>query len=81
MKIDKKDLRLILSYGKQYMNTLNLPLFVSREEVERGEIPTIAILEASIMYLNSKGLLKESVELDYINDYDDNDSIDLPERE
>jgi hypothetical protein len=81
MKIDKKDLRLILSYGKQYMNTLNLPLFVSREEVERGEIPTIAILEASIMYLNSKGLLKESVELDYTNDYDDNDSIDLPERE
>jgi len=81
MKIDKKDLRLILSYGKQYMNTLNLPLFVSREEVERGEIPTIAILEASIMYLNSKGLLKESVELDYTNDFDDNDSIELPERE
>lgn len=80
-KIDKKDLFMIVSLSKDKMFNLNPPLFVTHKEVERGELPTIAILETVLGFLNSKKLLTKLVELDYTHTYDDNDSEDLKENE
>jgi len=79
-KIDKKDLRTVLGFAKDKMFYFNLPLYVSMEEVERGEIPSLAMLEAALMFLNSKGLLTKLVEIDYTQDHDDCDMPDLEPR-
>jgi hypothetical protein len=63
--INDKDLNLIVSNAKDKMFYLNLPLYVSRVEVERGETPSLAILESVIMFLNGKGLLTKEVKVDY----------------
>jgi hypothetical protein len=83
LKIDKKDLHYIVSAAKDKMFHLNPPLFVSRVEVNRGELPTMAILESLLMFLNSKKLLTELVEVDYTDSgHDDNDSEELqPKKE
>lgn len=73
-KINERDLNLIVSYAKDKMFYLNLPLWVSQKEVERGELPSLAILEGVLMFLNGKGLLTKLVEVDYtpigIDDHD-----------
>ena len=79
-KIDIKDLNLMVSYSKDKMFYLNPPLFVSRVELERGYLPTVANLEAILMFLNSKGLLVKEVCVDYTTDHDDNDMTELEER-
>lgn len=79
-KIDKKDLFILVSSAKDKMFQLNPPLFVSNQEVDRGELPTVAILEAVLGFLNGKKLLTELVELDYTFTYDDNDSLELEEK-
>ncbi len=80
-KIDDKDLFMIVSYSKDKMLHLNLPVFVNRKEVEHGSIPSLAILEGILMFLNSKKLLSQFVEVDYTFEYDDNDSTELEEKE
>lgn len=79
-KIDIKDLNTIISYSKDKMFYLNPPLFVSRVELDRGHLPTVANLEAILMFLNSKGLLTKEISLEYTNDYDDNDMTELEPR-
>ena len=79
-KIDKKDLFNIVSNAKDKYFHISTPTFVSYKEVDRGEMPQMAMLESALMFLNAKGLLKELVEIDYTQDYDDNDSLDLQER-
>jgi hypothetical protein len=79
-KIDKKDLQKIVSAAKDKFFYQNPPLFVSNVEVERGELPSLAILESLIMFLNSRELLTQFVEVDYTSTYDDNDSEELKER-
>lgn len=79
-KIDKKDLFMIVSLAKDKMFQLNPPLFVSNKEVDRGELPTVAILESLIGFLNGKKLLTELVELDYTYTYDDNDTEELEKK-
>ena len=64
-KISNKDLDLIVSYAKEKLFYLNLPISVSGKDVDRGELPSIAILEALLMFLNSKNLLSEFVDIDY----------------
>jgi len=79
-KIDSKDLFKIVSDAKDKMFYLNPPLFVSGKELEQGQIPTMAMLESVLMFLNSKGLLTKLVEMDYTFGHDDNDSEELVER-
>ena len=78
--INKNDLEKIVDYAKGKMFNLNLPLYVSGKEVGHGEIPSLAILEATLMFLNAKGLFAQLVEIDYTHDYDDNDTEELEER-
>ena len=80
-KIGNKDLNLIVSNAKQNMVSLNLPLCVSRVELEPGVVPSLAILESVLMFLNSRQLLVKLVEVDYTKEYDDNDSDELTEKE
>jgi hypothetical protein len=79
-KIDKVDLQRIVSSAKDKFFYLSPPLFVSRVEVERGELPSLAMLESVLMFLNSKGLLTQLVNVDYTLDYEDNDMSELEER-
>ena len=60
---------------------LSLPVYISEEEVQHGQVPSLAILEATLMFLNAKGLLAQQIEIDYTMDYMDNDSEELKERE
>lgn len=76
-KIDEKDIKMLVSTAKDKYFYLNPPLFVNFKELERGELPSIAMLEAAIMFLNSKGLLTKLVEIDYTMEYMDNDSVEL----
>lgn len=80
-KIDDKDLFMIVSNAKDKFFNLNLPIWVSRSEVERGEIPSLAILESVLMFLNGKGLLTKMVEIDYTDtNFHDCDIPELEER-
>ncbi len=79
--ISKKDLNYIISCSKDKMQQLNLPLFVSNSEIDHSHLPTMANLEATLMYLNSKNLLTTTVGIDYTSEYGDNDMPDLVERE
>lgn len=79
-KIDLKNLHLLVSNSKNKMFSMNTPLFIGGKEVERGYLASLANFEALLMFLNSKGLLKEFVEFDYTNDFDDNDSEKLEEK-
>lgn len=63
--INKNDLKIIVSDAKRNMSNFNLPLYVTNTEVDKGELPSIAILESALMFLNSKKLLTEQVSLDY----------------
>lgn len=78
--IDKKDLQHIVSCAKDKMFYLKMPINVSGVEVDRGEMPTIAILESVLMFLNSKKLLTNLVELDYTDPCADHD-CDIPDLE
>lgn len=78
--INDTDLNRIVSNAKQNMHHLNLPLFVNRIEVERGEIPSLAIIESVLMFLNGKGLLTQLVNVDYTTDFEDNDSMEIEEK-
>lgn len=78
--INDKELQMIVSNAKDQMFHLSFPLSVSGKEVDRGELPSLAMLESILMFLNSKGLLSKLVNIDYTSDYEDNDSIELGER-
>jgi hypothetical protein len=80
-KLEYKDLFMVIDLAKQNMMNLSLPLFVSSKEVSHGEIPSLAVLEAVLTHLNSIGLLKEQVKLDYTHDYDEPDIGPLEPRE
>jgi hypothetical protein len=79
-KLTMKDLDLLVSFSKDKMFYLNPPLFIGGKEVERGYLASIANFEALLMFLNSKGLLKEEVGFDFTHNYEDNDSTELEER-
>jgi hypothetical protein len=80
--INDRDLNSIVSNAKQNMFHLNLPLTVSKVDVERGEIPSLAILESVLMFLNGKGLLTQLVSVDYTDPCTDHDmdSMELTEK-
>lgn len=75
--INYSDLFNIISNAKTNMSRMSLPLHVSLKEIGQRELPTVAITEAVLMYLNSKGLLVKNVKIDYNVIYDDNDMPDL----
>ena len=80
-KLDYKNLFDIVDLAKGKMMGLSLPVYISEQEVGHGQIPSLAILEATLMFLNAKGLLAQQIEIDYTMDYMDNDSEELKERE
>lgn len=63
--VTRADLFKIVSNAKQNMANISLPLYVSEKQVEQECIPTVAIMESVLMYLNSKNLLTNQVNLDY----------------
>ena len=63
--ISRSDLHKIVSDAKRNMANISLPLYVSEKQVEQECIPTVAIMESVLMYLNSKNLLTSQVNLDY----------------
>jgi len=63
--LDKKDLYMIVCNAKKNMLDFNLPIYVTQNQVEQGEIPSLAMLESVLMTLNSKGLLNRIVKVDY----------------
>jgi len=63
--INYKDVFNIFSVARsQYVNR-RLPMYISKKLIEPNEAPIIAAMEALIMYLNSKSLLKRLVKFDY----------------
>ena len=80
-KLDYKNLFDIVDLAKGKMMGLSLPVYISEKEVQHGQVPSLAILEATLMFLNAKGLLAQQIEIDYTMDYMDNDSEELKERE
>jgi hypothetical protein len=64
-KIDKKDLDSIISNAKSNMSRLNLPIYVSRKEVGNHHLPSMAILESVLTFLNGKSLLAGMVKVNY----------------
>jgi hypothetical protein len=80
-KITNRELNAIISRAKDNMFGFNTPLFVSGSELEKGQMPTLAMLESTLTFLNSKGLFNESVQIDYTDIIlDDCDMPDLEER-
>ena len=63
--INKAELFRIISDAKQHMATKALPISVSGKVVDQSELPTIAIIESVLTFLNSKKLLTNQVDLDY----------------
>lgn len=80
-KFDYKNLFSIVDLAKGKMMGLSLPVYISEQEVQHDQILSLAILEATLMFLNAKGLLVQQIEIDYTMDYMDNDSEELKERE
>jgi hypothetical protein len=79
-RIDDKDLNFIISRSKDNYSSLSLPLFVNRVEIGNNHLPSIAILESTLSFLNSKGLLTKLVTVDYTKEYLDNDTADLEDK-
>ena len=71
--ISKKDLGFIISNAKTKMVSFNLPLHVSGFEIDKPELPSLAILESVLMFLNMKGLLVTQVSLEYTDPTCDHD--------
>jgi hypothetical protein len=75
-KISRKDLFLLVSNAKTKYNQLPNNPYVSGKEVEQGELPTVAVIEAFIMYLNQNGLLNKSVGFDFTDPADQYDVLE-----
>jgi hypothetical protein len=80
--INNKDLHKIVDGAKYEMSHFNLPLYVTNKEVERGEVPSLAIIESVVSFLNSKNLLTQLVKVDYTDPtvHHDNDFEELEEK-
>jgi hypothetical protein len=74
-KISYDDLARLVSMAKNNMFNLSFPIFISGSELEKGQLPTLAMLEATITLMNSKGFLKEPVEVEYTSEIEE---CDLP---
>jgi hypothetical protein len=79
--INYKDFYGIVGVAKDNMAKINLPIHISKNKMKDGEIPSIAIAESLISYLNNKGLLKELVKLDYTVETDEREIPDLEDEE
>lgn len=79
-KIDYKSFDSISGRAKDNMSRLNLPIHITQNKIENKQIPTLAILEATLTFLHSKGLLTETVEIDYTQLIDDCDMPELTEK-
>jgi hypothetical protein len=75
--ITKNDLERIVSNAKVNMTRLNLPLYMSHKEVEQGELVTVAILQAAIMFFNNNKCFGSEVEMDFTDPACDHDN-ELP---
>lgn len=61
----KQELFFIISDAKRNMANLRSPMEISGKELDPGDLPTIAIIEAFISYLNRNKLLVNLTKLDY----------------
>lgn len=74
MKLTYKDLQHILDNAKLEYKNLPAPLYISKEAVQPGVVPHIAVLESFIGFLNKNSLLSQNVTIDYRQGvYDDNE--------
>lgn len=63
--ITKSDLELIISNAKRKMQHFSLPIYISDKEVDAREIPSLAILEGVIMFLNNRKFLTNAISVNY----------------
>lgn len=61
--INYHDFHLIISNAKTNYN--NIKLEISGRELYPSEIPQVAIIEAVVMHLNEKGVLRKLAKIDY----------------
>lgn len=72
--LTKDDLNYLVSVAKSNFVQQSGSLNISSKAVEKGELPSLAMIEAVISYLNKNALLKKLVKVDYTNTvYDSND--------
>ena len=77
--LTKSDLNKIVSDAKENMFRFNLPIYITRKEVEQRDISSLAVIESILMHLNSKNLLKRFIEIDYTDPSADHDQDELPD--
>lgn len=63
--ITYKDFLKIVSQAKLNMFNLNLPLHISKKQLEPRDIASVATLDAILMHLNGRNLLTNPVSIDY----------------
>lgn len=71
--ISYKDLMFIISKAKEYMPNVSLPKYVTGKEIHMTEVPSLAILEITLMFLNSQNILNKFVKVDYTDPCADHD--------
>ena len=63
--ITYSDLQKIISYSKDSIIKINLPLNITQKQVEQKQVVAVCIIESVITHLNNRKLLTNLVKLDY----------------
>jgi hypothetical protein len=70
------DLQEIISQSKRAYGNITLPAHITGKRVDTSQLPTLAMLEAFVGYLNKNHLLKKLTKLDYTDSSGEYDEID-----
>jgi hypothetical protein len=74
--VTKNDLFGIQSEAKKEYSQLTLPMFVTGRSVDSSELPSIAMIEAVVSYLNKNHLLKRLPKIDYTDASGEYDTLE-----
>jgi len=63
--VNRMDMLQMVSRSKSIFSTQTVPMFISHKKVDTSELVAVAVIEATLGYLNNKGLLNKSIKLEY----------------
>jgi len=63
--VNNYDLFSIISGAKTAYSRLNLPIKITKKQVDSSDVPSVAMVESVISYMNKNNLLKKLVKFDY----------------
>lgn len=66
MQLSKKDLAQIIEAAKDKYSTMAIPYYLNGEAIEGHQCTNLAVVIATIGFLNSKGLLSEQIKTDFL---------------